>query len=342
MFFDDGYHPTSLEKVADAAGYSKGAVYSNFRNKDELCTAVLDEVRAERLGEVLEIVAKPDTPARIDAIREWAQRVIGDPGWTTLEVEFAAHARPNEQLRTELAGRLDGILQMITAALESADTSDLDDAGPRNGHSLARARRRARTAPLDRPRHTGQRAHRHPPTPERPALVAARNTWRVFLTYDGRRTLACWVRMTEPQFSGSESGNPYPPPPQQPGYPPPGQYPPPLANMRRHQGSIRRPRGSTRRHTWIPAAPFGRHPLTGEPLSEKSKVVAGLLQLLGLFGLVGIGRIYLGYTGLGIAQLVVGLITCGIGAIIWGIIDAVLILTDKVRDPEGRPLRDGT
>ena len=125
LFFDDGYRPTSLEKVADAAGYSKGAVYSNFRNKDELCTAVLDEVRAERLGEVLEIVAKPDMPARIDAIRDWAQRVIGDPGWTTLEVEFAAHARPNEQLRTELAGRLDGIIQMLTAAMESADNADL-------------------------------------------------------------------------------------------------------------------------------------------------------------------------------------------------------------------------
>jgi AcrR family transcriptional regulator len=125
LFFEDGYHPTSLEKVADAAGYSKGAVYSNFRNKDELCTAVLDEVRAERLGEVLAIFAKPDTPSRIDAIRDWAERVIGDPGWTTLEVEFAAHARPNEQLRTELAGRLDGILQMLTAATESADTADL-------------------------------------------------------------------------------------------------------------------------------------------------------------------------------------------------------------------------
>jgi TM2 domain-containing membrane protein YozV len=71
-------------------------------------------------------------------------------------------------------------------------------------------------------------------------------------------------------------------------------------------------------------------------------VVAGLLQLLGLFGLVGIGRIYLGYTGLGIAQLLVGLVTCGLGAVIWGIIDAVLLLTDKVRDPQGRPLRDGT
>ncbi len=53
--------------------------------------------------------------------------------------------------------------------------------------------------------------------------------------------------------------------------------------------------------------------MTGEPLSEKSKVVGGLLQLLGLFGLVGIGRIYLGYTKLGVIQLVVGLLTCGIG-----------------------------
>lgn len=124
LFFEDGYHPTSLEKVADAAGYSKGAVYSNFRNKDELCMAVLDEVRAERLGEIVDMMAQADTPARIDALRTWAERVIGDPGWTTLEVEFAAHARPNEQLRAELAARLAGILQMLTAAVESADIAD--------------------------------------------------------------------------------------------------------------------------------------------------------------------------------------------------------------------------
>jgi TM2 domain-containing membrane protein YozV len=150
-------------------------------------------------------------------------------------------------------------------------------------------------------------------------------------------------RMTEPQFSGSESGDSYyPPSPQQPGYPPPGQYPPPPGQYGPPPGQYMPPAGQYPPAYMDPAAPFGRHPLTGEPLSDKSKVVAGLLQLLGLLGLVGIGRIYLGYTGLGIAQLVVGLITCGVGAVVWGIIDAVLILTDKVRDPEGRPLRDGT
>jgi TM2 domain-containing membrane protein YozV len=138
--------------------------------------------------------------------------------------------------------------------------------------------------------------------------------------------------MTEPQSGGTEdwTSSAPPPAPQSSGYPPPGypppQYPPPP------------PVGAY----YDPSAPYGRHPQTGEPLSDKSKVVGGLLQLIGLFGLAGIGRIYLGYTGLGVAQLLIGLVTCGIGAVIWGIIDAILILSDKVRDPQGRPLRDGT
>jgi TM2 domain-containing membrane protein YozV len=134
--------------------------------------------------------------------------------------------------------------------------------------------------------------------------------------------------MTEPQFGGSEHGTPPPPqPPQQAGYPPPYAPPPgpyPGAYM-------------------DPTAPYGRHPVTGEPLSDKSKVVAGLLQLIGLLGFLGFGRIYLGQTGLGIAQLVVGILFCWLLVpVIWGIIDAILIFTDQVRDEHGRPLREGT
>lgn len=85
-----------------------------------------------------------------------------------------------------------------------------------------------------------------------------------------------------------------------------------------------------------PTAPWGRHPATGEPYSDKSKLVAGLLQLLVP---LGIGRFYLGYTGLGVGQLLVTIFTCGIGAI-WPFIDGILILVGNVRDPEGRPLKD--
>lgn len=132
--------------------------------------------------------------------------------------------------------------------------------------------------------------------------------------------------MTDPsQYPDPSSGPP------QAGFPPPADYPPPPPGY----PSYPSPYGD-------PSAPYGRHPITGEPFSDKSKVIAGLLQLVGLFGLVGIGRIYIGDTKLGVIQLIVGVLTCAIGAVIWGVIDAVLILTDKVRDPYGRPLRDGT
>lgn len=88
-----------------------------------------------------------------------------------------------------------------------------------------------------------------------------------------------------------------------------------------------------------PSAPYGRHPVTGQPYSDKSKLTAGLLELLALLGIGGIGRFYIGDTGIGVAQLLTGL--CGIG-LIWSIVDGVLMLVGSVNDPQGRPLRDGT
>lgn len=71
----------------------------------------------------------------------------------------------------------------------------------------------------------------------------------------------------------------------------------------------------------------------------KSRLVAGLLQiLLGFIGLGGIGRLYLGYTTLGILQLVIPYATCGAG-ILWSVIDGIMILTGSVHtDAFGNPL----
>jgi hypothetical protein len=84
-----------------------------------------------------------------------------------------------------------------------------------------------------------------------------------------------------------------------------------------------------------------RHGLVDVPNAEtppKSKTTAGCLQLLGCVGLLGFGRIYLGYTKLGIIQLVVGILTAGLVALIWGIIDAYRIFTGQIPDSEGHPL----
>lgn len=71
---------------------------------------------------------------------------------------------------------------------------------------------------------------------------------------------------------------------------------------------------------------------------DKSKLAAGLLGIF--LGGLGIHRFYLGYVGIGIAQIIVTLITFGIGGI-WGFIEGIMILTDVIdKDAKGMPLRE--
>ncbi|WP_328749888.1 TM2 domain-containing protein [Streptomyces sp. NBC_00285] len=108
----------------------------------------------------------------------------------------------------------------------------------------------------------------------------------------------------------------YPPP----GYPPPGAYPPP---------GYYPPPGT---YTGDPNAPYGYDPY-GRPYSDKSKVIAGILQIT--LGGFGVGRFYLGNVGMGLAQL----FTCG-GFGVWSLIDGILLLTGNDHtDEQGRILR---
>ncbi|MFT4010808.1 MAG: TM2 domain-containing protein [Nocardioidaceae bacterium] len=111
--------------------------------------------------------------------------------------------------------------------------------------------------------------------------------------------------------------------PSQPGPPPGPQAPPPGYQAYPPQYYV------------DPNAPFGVHPLTGIPYSDKSKIVAGILQILLPFG---IGRFYIGDTSTGVIQLVVTLVTCGIGSL-WSVIDGIIMLVTDSKDAHGRMLR---
>jgi TM2 domain-containing membrane protein YozV len=71
----------------------------------------------------------------------------------------------------------------------------------------------------------------------------------------------------------------------------------------------------------------------GQPYSEKSKIVAGILQLF--LGGLGIGRFYTGHTGMALGQL----FTCG-GLGLWALIDGIMFLVkDDRTDKQGRVLK---
>ncbi|WP_277831591.1 TetR/AcrR family transcriptional regulator [Speluncibacter jeojiensis] len=113
-FLDRGYAAASLDQIADVAGYSKGAVYSNFANKDELCLAVLDRIRLEKMAEIVALLAaEPTLEESFAAFSGWADRTIGDRRWTLLEIEFSVRSRHNEAIRRQLAEGAQGVRAAI-------------------------------------------------------------------------------------------------------------------------------------------------------------------------------------------------------------------------------------
>ena len=127
----------------------------------------------------------------------------------------------------------------------------------------------------------------------------------------------------EPPEPPDEPSAPPPPPDwQQP--PPPGYQQPPAYGQQ----------------------PYGQPQGYGQPAygmadpQAKSKLAAGLLGIF--LGTFGVHRFYLGFTKIGVIQLIVSLVTCGLGGI-WGFIEGILYLVGAngyTTDADGRPLRD--
>jgi AcrR family transcriptional regulator len=119
VFLRDGFHGATLDAIADEAGYTKGAVYSNFDGKDALFLALLDEVYEERIAWFHEAVV--DARSLAEALRAnarlLAEAVLREPRWTPLLVEFWTHASRHPQLRAEAASRHDRVLDGIAGLI---------------------------------------------------------------------------------------------------------------------------------------------------------------------------------------------------------------------------------
>ena len=73
------------------------------------------------------------------------------------------------------------------------------------------------------------------------------------------------------------------------------------------------------------------------PISDKDKTVAGILGIV--VGFFGIHRIYMGYIGMGILQIVLTILTFGLAGL-WGFTEGILILVqDNWTDSKGRLLK---
>ncbi|MFJ3492469.1 TetR/AcrR family transcriptional regulator [Streptomyces sp. NPDC086091] len=107
VFAAKGFGRVSIEEVCDAAGYSRGAFYSNFASLDELFFALYRQ-RADLIaGQVADALAGDtaalDVPASVDRVSEV---LLLDLDWLQVKTDFLTHAaRDPEVARTLLAHR---------------------------------------------------------------------------------------------------------------------------------------------------------------------------------------------------------------------------------------------
>ena len=103
LFRRDGFHATSLDLIADEAGYTRGAVYSNFAGKEDLFFAVYERRVAARVTDLEEIIRRAASPAAaIRAISE-SVRDRAEEGWMAVFFEFWAHVLRNPGHRERFA-----------------------------------------------------------------------------------------------------------------------------------------------------------------------------------------------------------------------------------------------
>ena len=112
----------SLEEIAETAGFTRGAIYKNFENKEELFFAVIErriDAQLSRFREVLrEDQAAATDPSRLAAI--WEEVLAFDRDWFTLDLEFRLYAMRNEDARKTWIAH-ENLLRGLVAVLAGGD-----------------------------------------------------------------------------------------------------------------------------------------------------------------------------------------------------------------------------
>ena len=139
LFTTNGFHATSIDAVADAAGYTKGAVYSNFASKEDLFFAVYER-RVDRRVEEMEA-----TLAGGETAYDGMERLIAaleqrdDDGWLAAFFEFWAHVLRHPELRERFAAQHRRGIGPVTGALERV-AAERGEELPEDPAKLATAR----------------------------------------------------------------------------------------------------------------------------------------------------------------------------------------------------------
>ena len=115
-FARSGFHGASVDEIASEAGFSTGALYSNFDGKEDLFLVLMEREIEEHAREIAEAVGARDSMAEkaTGGARQWMTMIDREPELLLLFMEFWAYGVRDPRMRPKVAARFAQMRQVIT------------------------------------------------------------------------------------------------------------------------------------------------------------------------------------------------------------------------------------
>ncbi|KZN95998.1 TetR/AcrR family transcriptional regulator [Aeribacillus pallidus] len=129
IFARFGFHGASVDKIAEHAGFSKGAVYAHFRSKEELFLAILEQQMQLHVDNILQVIDGQHSLSHfIETMDEYFLSVRQkNRTWSMLNMEFLLYAMREESIRRKWSDMITEAVQQISKAIEKLKSKENND-----------------------------------------------------------------------------------------------------------------------------------------------------------------------------------------------------------------------
>lgn len=155
-----GFAGASVRDIAEAAGYSQGALYSNFAGKEAIMLELLRQHMREEAEQLRAIVDGSDGEAALERLGAWSATLNAEVDWSMLALELQLHAHRSpvfaddyDQVHEAHAEELGRIVEGFYRSLgrePQLDPRELAAGYMALAHGLALQRRKDSEAPAGR------------------------------------------------------------------------------------------------------------------------------------------------------------------------------------------------
>jgi AcrR family transcriptional regulator len=119
-FASSGFHGASVDEIASRAGFSTGALYSNFDGKEDLFLVLMEREIEEHAREIAEAVNVRESVAEraTGGAQRWMTMIDREPELLLLFMEFWAYGVRDAAVRPKVAARFAQVRRLLTKLIE--------------------------------------------------------------------------------------------------------------------------------------------------------------------------------------------------------------------------------